>query len=450
MSVSDTIAAIATARGPAALAVVRISGPTALEVAAQCFLGADLSEAATQSVHVGYWHTSEGQRIDQVVCTVFRAPRSVTGEDVVEVSCHGGDYIAPRILTALLQCGARLALPGEFTKRAFLSGKIDLAQAEAVADLIQASNARAHQTSVAALEGHYSKVLEALRQSLLEVCALAELEIDFTDEDVTFADRREIEELINKALNQVTTLLDSCQLGEFVREGIRVVIAGRPNAGKSTLLNSLCGRDRAIVSPSPGTTRDTLEADAEFQGLRFRFIDTAGLRESQDEIEREGVARAKTFLARADVIIYVYDLTIGLADAERATVEASKQVPLILVGNKLDLVDRLLPLPDTIMLSAKNGPDAVKPLVASLLKVTTGHWSDFDASRIVMNVRHQGHLALAQTALVAAKAALEAGRSPDVYTLDLRAAARELGMITGAITNEEVLSAIFSRFCIGK
>ncbi len=358
--------------------------------------------------------------------------------------------MAARVLASVIQRGARLAAPGEFTRRAFLGGKMDLAQAEAVADLIQASSARAHQTSVAALEGHYSKVLEGLRQSLLEVCALAELEIDFTDEDVTFADRSVLEGLVTRGLAQVTELLNSCKLGDFVREGIRVVIAGRPNAGKSTLLNSLSGRDRAIVSSTPGTTRDTLEADAEFDGLRFRFIDTAGLRESNDQIEREGVQRAKNLLSRADVVIYVFDLTVGLRETEREMMKAWQQVPVIVVGNKLDLLDRKPVLPDIMVLSAKNGPDAVKPLMEALIKASTGHWSDLDVSRIVMNARHQGHLAIARQTLLGAQAALAAGRPTDLFTLDLRAAVRELGMITGTITNEEILSTIFSRFCIGK
>ena len=450
MIASDTIAAIATARGQAALAIVRLSGPEALEIATQCFRGRDLTGVATHTAHVGYWQTPGGPRIDQVVCTVFRAPRSATGEDVVEVTCHGGEYVAARVLASVIQRGARLAAPGEFTRRAFLGGKMDLAQAEAVADLIQASSARAHQTSVAALEGHYSKVLEGLRQSLLEVCALAELEIDFTDEDVTFADRSVLEGLVTRGLAQVTELLNSCKLGDFVREGIRVVIAGRPNAGKSTLLNSLSGRDRAIVSSTPGTTRDTLEADAEFDGLRFRFIDTAGLRESNDQIEREGVQRAKNLLSRADVVIYVFDLTVGLRETEREMMKAWQQVPVIVVGNKLDLLDRKPVLPDIMVLSAKNGPDAVKPLMEALIKASTGHWSDLDVSRIVMNARHQGHLAIARQTLLGAQAALAAGRPTDLFTLDLRAAVRELGMITGTITNEEILSTIFSRFCIGK
>ena len=450
MTGSDTIAAIATARGEAALAIVRLSGPDAVDVAAYCFQGSNLKRVASHTAHVGIWCAPNGIRTDQVVATVFRAPRSSTGEDVVEITCHGGEYVTGLILESMVRNGARHARPGEFTLRAFLNGKMDLAQAEAVADLIQATSARAHQTSVAALEGHYSKILDQVRQSILELCALAELEIDFVEEDVEFADRRQLQVLTEQALKLVSSLLDSSQLGEFVREGIRTVIAGRPNAGKSTLLNSLCGRDRAIVSAIPGTTRDALEADVEIDGLRYRFIDTAGLRESGDVIEREGVARAHKMIERADIIVYVFDLTYGLSPDERATLAEWRENPVILVGNKLDLMESVPDLQGGIALSAIEGADAVNPLKARLSSIAVDRWSDLDVSRIVMNTRHMGHLAAARKNLVAAREAFQADLSPDLITLDLRAAAQELGMITGAITNEEILSTIFSRFCIGK
>ena len=447
---TDTIAAIATARGQAALAIVRMSGPAAIKVAARCFGGHDLAAVPSHTVHVGYWKDPDGTQTDHVVVTVFRAPNSSTGEDVVEVTCHGGEYVTNLVLGSMVRQGARMARPGEFTQRAFLNGKLDLAQAEAVADLIHASSRRAHQTSVAALEGHYSHLLTDAREALLKLCALAELEIDFAEEDVEFADRTQLQEAVNASLALITKLLESCKLGEFVREGVRTVIAGRPNAGKSTLLNSLCGRDRAIVSAQPGTTRDTLEADVEINGLRYRFIDTAGLRDTANEIEQEGVDRAHKLLERADLILYVVDLVVGLAREERQMLDQWTGTPVILIGNKLDLVETTADYGSMVTLSAIGGPDAVASLKARIAASAAEWWSDPEVSRLVMNSRHQGHLHQARKHLAAAAEAIASEAPPDLFSLDLRQAAQELGMITGAITNEEVLGAIFSKFCIGK
>ena len=450
MTGSDTIAAVATARGQAALAVVRMSGPRALDVAAQCFHGHDLKKVASHTAHVGYWQDPRGSRTDQVVVTVFHGPNSVTGEDVVEVTCHGGEYVTGLILNSMVHSGATMAGPGEFTQRAFLNGKLDLAQAEAVADLISAASARAHQTSVAALEGHYSKLLTEARASLLELCALAELEIDFADEDVEFASRRHLQQEVQSAHSLVSALLASCQLGEFVREGVRVVIAGCPNAGKSTLLNSLCGRDRAIVSAQPGTTRDTLEADVEIGGMRYRFLDTAGLRETDHEIEQLGVTRTQQLLERADMILYVFDLSVGLTPQEQSRLKQWKGVPVIVVGNKLDLMKGQASSGGQILVSAIEGPGGMAVLKEHIAQTAAEWWTNPEVSRVVVNSRHQGHLHAAQKHLSAAQESIQSGISSDLFTLDLRAAAQELGMITGAITNDEVLGAIFSRFCIGK
>ena len=294
---NDTIAAIATARGRAALAVVRLSGPHAVEIGAECFRGDDLTAAESQTAHVGYITGSDGRDVDQVVVTLFLAPRSVTGEDVVEISCHGGDFAAQMILERLLAAGARMADPGEFTQRAFVNGKMDLAQAEAVADLIHASSSMAHRVSLSHLQGRYSDVLSQLRGELLELAALIELELDFPDEDVEFADRERLERLLAQSDRLLCELLDSYRLGSRLRDGVRVVIGGRPNAGKSTLLNALLGRDRAIVSATPGTTRDEIEAEAEIGGVRYRFVDTAGLRETSDAVEAEGVVGHGRILA---------------------------------------------------------------------------------------------------------------------------------------------------------
>ena len=457
---TDTIAAIATARGRAALAIVRVSGPEAIAVVAACFRGRDLNEVDSHTVHVGYLLGPDETEIDQVVTTVFRAPRSATGEDLVEISCHGGDFAPALILESLLHHGARPADPGEFTQRAFLNGKIDLAQAEAVADLIHASSSMAHRVSLSHLQGRYSDWLGQLRDELLELCAFVELEIDFTEEDVEFADRGRLEDLLTHAERLLADLLASYRVGELVRDGVRVVIGGRPNAGKSTLLNALVGRDRAIVSPLPGTTRDEIEAEAEIEGLRFRFVDTAGLRQTSDAIEAEGVRRAHRSIDRADVLLYLYDLSAGLEEEENdflQTVIAQPDLATIIVGNKRDLVDTVdAPALDGtpfVALSAEHAQrqaDELDPLVRLLVDTVAEGLADADASPVVMNQRHRRHLRQALDAVRAARQALDAGVSGDLFTLDLRAALHELGSITGEITNEDVLDQIFSRFCIGK
>ena len=478
----DTIAAIATARGQAALAVVRTSGPAAVDVAARCFRGADLAAAASHTAHVGYLARPEGGEVDQVVATVFRAPRSATGEDVVEVTCHGGEVAARLVLDALLAAGARLARPGEFTQRAFLHGKLDLTQAEAVADLIHAGSARAHRASLQHLKGRYAERLDALRDELLELCGFVELEIDFAEEDVAFADRDRLEALLGSADALLSDLLASYATGAMLRDGVRAVIGGRPNAGKSTLLNALVGRDRAIVSPTPGTTRDAVAAEVELDGLRWRFVDTAGLRATADAIEAEGVRRAERSIDEADVLLYVVDLTTGLDADERAFLHALASrnatgegardkahdgtgsgetggVHAILVGNKADLApDAPPPLDAPARLSvvrlsaaeARRDEARLAPLLTALRSVVDAHLRRADASPVVMNQRHRQHLAAARAAVRRAQEALAAGVSGDLLALDLRAALHELGQITGAITNETVLDRIFSRFCIGK
>ncbi len=455
---SDTIAAIATARGRAALGVVRISGPEAVAIAAACFEGANLREAASHTAHVGYVARRGGTRLDQVVATVFRAPRSATGEDVVECSCHGGDFATRLILNCLLEAGARLAAPGEFTQRAFLNGKMDLAQAEAVADLIHASSSLAHRVSVSHLQGRYSEALADIRAGLLELCAYLELELDFSEEDVAFADRERLGDLLERSERLLDALLRSWRLGRRVRDGVRVVIAGRPNAGKSTLLNALLGSDRAIVSPAPGTTRDEVEGEAEIGGLLFRFTDTAGLRDTADAIEAEGVSRAERAIDRSDILVYVYDVTVGMDAGEQAFIEALADrgaPPVLLAANKTDLLKREKAPSDggVFPLSAKRAfrdEAEMQPLIARLLETAGGDLSLSEGSLVVTNERHRNHLRKALDAVRAARQGLGAGSAAELLALDLRVALHEIGAITGEITNEDVLDQIFSRFCIGK
>ncbi len=461
MSQSDTIAAIATARGRAALAVVRTSGPAAIEIVDRCFRGDALTDADSHTAHVGVLTDEAGTDIDQVVATVFRAPNSATGEHVVEVSCHGGDLAPKMALQSLLDYGARMAEPGEFTERAFLNGKMDLAQAEAVADLIDATSTKAHQASLTHLKGRYSDLLGDLREELLNLCSLVELEIDFSDEDVEFADRERLEDLLDETEEILGDLLDTYPTGEKLKDGVQVVIGGRPNAGKSTLLNALVGHDRAIVSETPGTTRDEIEAEAEIEGVLFRFVDTAGLRDTADEIEAEGVRRATESIEEADVLFYLYDLTVGLDSQEIAFLQDladdGSDVQPVVIGNK---ADRAPDLPVATLdgltslklsaLEAREDADEVQPLLDHLTDTVAEHLSRAEASPVVMNQRHRQHLRDALDAVQQAREALDAGVSGDMLTLDLRAALQELGAITGEITNEDVLDQIFSRFCIGK
>ena len=380
---------------------------------------------------------------------------------MVEIVCHGGDLAPVLVLRRLEECGARLAAPGEFTQRAFLNGKLDLAQAEAVADLIHASSSAAHRVSMAHLRGRYSVLLADLRQELLDLAAFIELELDFSEEDVAFADRVRLADTLERGAGLIRRLLDSYRTGSSLREGVTVVIGGRPNAGKSTLLNALVGFDRAIVSDQPGTTRDELQEEAEIEGLRFVFTDTAGLRDTGDAIEAEGVSRARRAIESADVLIYVYDLTAGLAADEQETLHTLQQarptLPVLIVGNKRDLYategrpyevnEHVLPV------SARTGltdERELAALVGALVAAAGGAPNAMESSGIVTNQRHRAHLERAFTALTAANEKLSAGMSGDLLALDLRLALDEIGAITGVVTNEDVLDQIFSRFCIGK
>ena len=452
---TDTIAALATPRGRAALAVVRLSGPQAVRVADACLSGPALAEAESHTAHVGFFRGAEGEEIDRVVATVFRAPRSATGEDVVELSCHGGDFAPQLILERLYGQGARPAEPGEFTQRGFLNGKMDLAQAEAVADLIDATSRAAHRASMKHLKGRYSDRLAELREELLELCAYIELELDFSDEDVDFADEERLAGLLDEAEALLADLIGSYATGEKLRDGVRVVIGGRPNAGKSTLLNALVGDERAITSPTPGTTRDRLEADAQIEGVR----------------------RAEEAIREADVLLYLYDLAEGLADEERAFLEEhapgvasaggdageeSDGQATLVIGNKADLLNGEAPTPQMnreaaglphatlSALEAARDTDRLAPVTDFLRETVAGDLSRAEHSPVVMNRRHRRHLRDARAAVRQVREGLEGGLGGDLLALDLREALDEIGHITGDVTNEDVLDQIFSRFCIGK
>lgn len=461
---ADTIAAPATPPGRSALAVIRVSGPEAVSVVASRFDGCNLHEAESHTASVGWLLDARGERLDQVVVTLFRAPRSATGENVTEISCHGGDAARQAILRSLLNAGARMAEPGEFTQRAFLHGKLDLAQAEAVADLIHAESDLARRVAAAQLEGRTSDVLRTVREALLQTTALVELELDFGEEDVEFADRERLLRLLTDVDNHLTDLLDSARLGALVREGVRVVIGGRPNAGKSTLLNALLERDRAIVSDTPGTTRDALEAEREIGGLRVRLVDTAGLRETANAIEAEGVRRSRAAIEHADALVYVVDVTRGLDVDEEAFVARlvveRKDLPVLLVLNKIDRVSgdaaragASSEVWATLSLSAQRAlsePMHLRPLRDALLEAIGASRPEQESAPIAVNERHRNHLDRARRAVRRARRAVVSNHGGDTLALDLRTARHELGAITGEVTTEDVLGAIFSQFCIGK
>ncbi len=455
MDSKDTIVALATARGRAALAIIRLSGPRAVDIVAKRFSKPNLREAVSHTAHFGYVLNGEGTQLDQVVVTVFRTPKSATGEDVVEVTCHGGDLAPQLVLGSLMEAGARLAEPGEFTQRAFLNGKIDLTQAEAIADLIHAQSSMAHDVSLRQLEGRVAESVEGIRSSLIQTAALIELELDFVEEDVEFADRLQLEQLLNNTAMLLTELLDSYRLGALVRDGVRVVIGGRPNAGKSTLLNALAERDRAIVSDIPGTTRDEVEAEKEIGGLLFRFVDTAGLRDTVDQIEAEGVRRTHRAIQNADALLYVFDTTSGLSEEERAFLDQLSvdrpKFPVIRIANKADL--QVVDKNNALALSAKGAisdPALLDELREILRDAVAANLTTSDSSTIVVNKRHHQHLSSALESVQRAQQAMKTTASGDTLALDLRTALHELGAITGSITNEDILDAIFSQFCIGK
>jgi tRNA modification GTPase len=466
-ALSDTIVALSTPPGAGALAVVRLSGPDAVGITQALFSKKNLASQPGHSLHYGALREpASGELLDEVVVALYRAPRSYTREDVVEISGHGSDFIVRQILAALLRQGARLAEAGEFTKRAFLNGALDLAQAEAVADLIAADSALSHQVALNQLRGGFSDELRGLRAQLVQFAALLELELDFGEEDVEFADRTGLARLLAQVQGVVRGLLRSFELGNVIKNGITTVIAGRPNAGKSTLLNALLREERAIVSAIPGTTRDFIEDEVSIDGLRFRFVDTAGLRDNPaDEVEAIGVRRTRERIGQAALLLYLFDLT-ELTPAEvRADVAeltaSLPNLPVLVVGNKADLVAPELltsneqqatnnEQPATIRIAAgqRQGLDELQ--AALLAQVRGAGLASTGTTTIVTNVRHARALEEALGYLAAVEQGLAEGRGTELLAADLRHALAALGSITGEISSEDLLTSIFTQFCIGK
>ena len=430
---SDTIVAISTPRGVGGIAVARLSGDEALAIALR-----HLSVKTLASHHAVYCRFDE---LDDVVATYF--PKGYTGEPTVEISCHGSLYVQQALLQTLVDDGARLAEAGEFTRRAFLNGRFDLSQAEAVADLIDSVTPAQHRLAVSQLRGGYAQKLKELRQQLLDFTSLLELELDFSQEDVEFADRSQLRKILSTLHFQISTLIASFRLGNAIKRGVPVAIVGKPNAGKSSLLNALLGDDRAIVSDLPGTTRDTIEETLTLDGITFRFIDTAGLRHSDDQVETLGVERSRKAVAQADIVLYLHDATTPWTEPD---IDLADKI-FFVVHTKADLptaVERV----GELFISTKTGYglDALKQKIIDTFRSRMGKENDI----MLTNARHYEALGRVKQALDAVAQGLDGGIPGDLVAVDLRDALYHLGTITGEVTSEEMLGNIFGRFCIGK
>ncbi|HWV67379.1 tRNA uridine-5-carboxymethylaminomethyl(34) synthesis GTPase MnmE [Chitinophaga sp.] len=451
----DTIVAVATAPGLGAIAVIRLSGSNAYTICNVLFPGKDLLQQASHTLHFGNL-VSNGHIIDEVVLSLYKGPRSYTGEDVIEISCHGSPYIQQQIIDATVKAGARLAKPGEFTQRAFLNGKLDLTQAESVADLIASNSAASHQTAMQQMRGGFSKELHTLREQLITFSALIELELDFSQEDVEFADRTGLYTLVSNATGVVKHLIDSFRMGNVIKNGVNTAIVGKPNAGKSTLLNTLLNENRAIVSDIAGTTRDTIEEILNIDGILFRLIDTAGIRESLDTIESIGVQKTMEKIREAGVVVYLFDVN-ELTEADiRNQVAAfeAQSVNYLLVGNKTDVTGetairtKFASIPEILFISAKNHAHIQELKDALVRKVLAGDVNTEDT--IITNARHHAALQEVLKSLLDVKQGMDNGLPGDLLALDIRLCLHYLGEITGEVTNEDRLDYIFSKFCIGK
>ena len=459
---NDTIVALATPSGSGAIAVIRLSGKDAITIASTCFKSIsnkDLTKQATHTIHLG--HIIENNRtIDEVLVSVFKNPNSYTGENVIEISCHGSSYIQQEIIQLFLRHGCRMATAGEFTLRAFLNGKLDLSQAEAVADLISSDNEASHQIAMQQMRGGFSSEIAKLREELLNFASLIELELDFAEEDVEFADRTQFKALIERINFVLKRLIDSFAVGNVIKNGIPVAIVGEPNVGKSTLLNALLNEDRAIVSEIAGTTRDTIEDEISIGGIGFRFIDTAGIRETEDIVESIGIKKTFEKIEQAQVVIFLFDALQFKIHSEDFKVEIEKiknkypQKPLLVIANKIDkledteLAKMQTEIPEIKLLSAKTG-FGVEQLTNSLLNlINTGALRNNET--IVTNSRHYDALLKAFEEIQKVQHGLETDLSGDLLAIDIRQALYHFGEITGEITNDDLLGNIFANFCIGK
>jgi tRNA modification GTPase len=465
MIYDDTIVALATPSGSGAISILRLSGKDAITIADKNFKSVSnkkLNNQKTHTIHLG--HILDGAKtIDEVLVSVFKSPNSYTGENVVEISCHGSSYIQQEIIQLFLRSGCRMANAGEFTLRAFLNGKLDLSQAEAVADLISSDNEASHQIAMQQMRGGFSSEIAKLRVELLNFASLIELELDFAEEDVEFADRTQFKELLERIGFVLKRLIDSFAVGNVIKNGIPVAIVGEPNVGKSTLLNALLNEERAIVSEIAGTTRDTIEDQIAIGGIGFRFIDTAGIRETEDVVESIGIKKTFEKIEQAQVVIYLFDADVIASNKEKSQiikVEIEKiknkypQKPLLIIANKIDKLDDTqlaklqTDIPEIKLLSAKTG-FGVEQLTNTLLSlIHTGALRNNET--IVTNSRHYDALLKAFEEIQKVKYGLETGLSSDLMAIDIKQALYHFGEITGQVSNDELLGNIFANFCIGK
>jgi len=459
---NDTIIALATPSGAGAIAIIRLSGPEAITKVDAFFKSIHAKKLTTQKTHtIHLGHIVEDLRVlDEVLVSVFKNPKSYTGEDVVEISCHGSSYIQQEIIQLFVRHGARIANPGEFTLRAFLNAKLDLSQAEAVADLIASDNKASHQIAMQQMRGGFSNEIKVLRDELLNFASLIELELDFSEEDVEFADRKQFEDLLERIIKVLKHLIDSFSTGNVIKNGIPISIIGAPNVGKSTLLNALLNEDKAIVSDIAGTTRDAIEDEITIEGIKFRFIDTAGIRATDDTIESIGIKKTFEKITQSQVVLYLLDAikvtteTIQIFNSEiRKIQEQYPDKQLIVVANKMDEADQeyietSFVYPHTLFTSAKSGL-GIDALKAKLLEfVNTGALRNNDT--IITNSRHYDSLLKALAEVQKVQQGMDANLSGDLLAIDIRQALYHFGEITGEITSDDLLGNIFANFCIGK
>jgi tRNA modification GTPase len=451
----DTIVALATPPGIGAIGVIRLSGKDTYTIVNDLFPAKDLLQEAPNTLHVGFLK-QDSKVLDEVVLSLFRSPRSYTGEDVIEISCHGSPFIHQQIIEACIEKGARLAKPGEFTQRAFLNGKLDLAQAEAVADIIASNTEASHKAALHTMRGGFSAKLKELREQLIKFSALIELELDFSQEDVEFADRSAFYQLIHELSQSTHQLIHSFKLGNVIRNGVSVAIVGKPNAGKSTLLNALLNENRAIVSDIPGTTRDTIEEVINIDGILFRLIDTAGIRQhSSDLIETAGMERSIEKMKQADLVLYLFDAGEGSAEVGSKKSELDQQgLNYLLVANKIDVkgeeqVRAALSGIEKIIFIAARQSKHIEVLKERMVDTVLQGQVQAE-NTIVTNARHYHALKEAAKSLQDIQAGMDSQLSGDLLALDIRRALHYLGEITGQVSNEDMLDYIFSKFCIGK
>jgi len=441
-----TIVALSTPPGMSAIALIRLSGEQALAITNKVF-DKEISNAKGYSVHYGSIKNGENA-IDDVIVTVFKGPKSFTGENIVEIACHGSTFIQQSIIELLLQNGATMAQAGEFSKRAFFNGKMDLSQTEAIADLIHSTSAAAHQVAMNQMRGGFSNDLKILRAKLIHFASMIELELDFSEEDVEFADRTELHKLVSEVILHVNKLAQSFKLGNAIKNGVQTVIVGRPNAGKSTLLNGLLNEERAIVSDIPGTTRDTLEESLTISGLEFNLIDTAGIREAKDTIEKLGIERTFEKINQSAIVVYLYDVNrTNAEEVEKDLSTLNQNASVVVIANKADLPKTAV-IENAILISAlkKEGIEEVK---SALYNTVVEEGFNLE-STIVTNARHYESLIRTNEDLQKVIDGIDSGLSGDFVAMDIRQALHHLGTITGEISTDELLGNIFANFCIGK